>query len=80
MPAITLKNIPEDLYAEIKQSAQTNYRSIASEILFRLHTSLGHAPIDRELLVRRLLDARGKRQLPKLTDDVLEQAKNQGRS
>ncbi|MBC8183295.1 Arc family DNA-binding protein [candidate division KSB1 bacterium] len=46
MPAITLKNIPGDLYDQIKKSAHSNYRSINSEVLFLLKQSIEHKQID----------------------------------
>jgi antitoxin FitA len=79
MPAITLKNIPDELYDQIRKSARENYRSIVAEILFRLHTSLGQAPHDREALVQRLLTVRTQRALPPLTDKLLSEAKGKGR-
>ena len=33
MPTITVKNIPEDLYAELKRAAALNRRSVNSEII-----------------------------------------------
>ena len=36
MATLTLKNIPDDLHAVLKESAQRNRRSLNSEILARL--------------------------------------------
>ncbi len=80
MPAITLKNIPDDLYERIRFSAQANYRSIAGEILYRLSTSLGSCPSGRHELLERLAAARSRRKLPALTQELLDQARTQGRS
>jgi len=80
MPAITLKNIPDDLYNQVRKSARDNYRGIVAEILYRLTSSLGHAPRDRELLVERLLTARAARTLPPLTEELLKEAQSKGRS
>ncbi len=79
MPAITLKNIPNDLYDQIKKSASMNYRSINGEILYRLHYSLGYEPIDPELLLQKIDRLQKKIILPKLTDKTLELAKTEGR-
>ncbi len=79
MPAITLKNIPNDLYDQIKKSASMNYRSINGEILYRLHHSLGHKPIDPELLIQKIDSLQKKIIIPKLTDKTLELAKTIGR-
>lgn len=40
MTTITLKNIPDSLYSNLKQAAKTNRRSINSEILVCLEKSL----------------------------------------
>ena len=79
LPAITLKNIPNDSYDQIRKSASLNYRSINSEILYRLHHSLGHKPIDPDLLLKRVAKLQRKISLPKLTDELLEKAKTEGR-
>lgn len=79
MPAITLKNIPDELYIQIKKSASLNYRSINGEILYRLHNSLGHKPIDPELLLRKIADLQKNMIVPKLTNKFLERAKTEGR-
>ena len=51
MPAITLKNIPDELYVKIKKSAELNFRSINSEILFRLKTSIHQNKPDSHALL-----------------------------
>jgi hypothetical protein len=38
MPTVTLKNIPADLHARLKASAERNRRSLNSEILARLES------------------------------------------
>lgn len=79
MPAITLKNIPNELYDQIKKSASLNYRSINGEILYRLHHSLGHKPIDPDLLIQRISKLQERLTIPKLTNETLELAKTEGR-
>ena len=79
MPAITLKNIPVDLYDEIKKNAEINYRSINGEILFRLKQSMGHKKINPELLISKIEKLQAKIKAPKLTDEILYEAKNMGR-
>lgn len=36
MPALTIKNIPDDLYLTLKQTAESHRRSINSEVIFVL--------------------------------------------
>ncbi|PSO47836.1 MAG: DNA-binding protein [Cyanobacteria bacterium SW_9_44_58] len=52
---ITLKNIPDEIYERLKQSAQANHRSINSEIIACLEKTLLSAPVNRE---ERLMRAR----------------------
>jgi hypothetical protein len=46
MPTLTLKNVPADLHARLKASAERNRRSLNSEILARLESSGGRTPAD----------------------------------
>lgn len=40
MPALTIKNIPTDLYNELKLVASKHHRSINSEVIVRLERTL----------------------------------------
>jgi len=40
MPALTIKNIPDDVYTALKQTAETHRRSINSEVIFCLESAL----------------------------------------
>ena len=79
MPAITLKNVPTDLYQLIKKSASLNFRSINSEILFHLNKTLGYKPIDSEQLLERIEKLQKRVSIPKLSNKMLDLAKNEGR-
>ena len=79
MPAITIKNIPDNLYKQIKKSAAQNYRSINGEVLYRLQNSLTEKQVDPEELIKKIAEYRNKLKTPELTDEFLEMAKNQGR-
>ena len=46
MATITLKNIPDSLYDQIKRSAQSNRRSINSEIITCIEKALRGRKID----------------------------------
>jgi hypothetical protein len=48
MPAITVKNIPEDLYERLKRTAKANRRSINSEIILCLERQLRSRTRDPE--------------------------------
>jgi len=51
---LTLKNIPTDLHARLKESAEKNRRSLNSEILMRLERDVAAPKVDRDKLAREL--------------------------
>ena len=79
MPAITLKNIPEDLYTKIKKSAESNFRSINSEILFRLKSSISQQKPEVKNLLSQIHAINRKINIPILNDTFISSAKNEGR-
>jgi len=79
MPAITLKNIPEELYAKIKKSAEMNFRSINSEILFRLKSSISQQKPEASNLLSQIHAIHRKIKIPVLTNNFIDKAKNEGR-
>ncbi|MDA8107698.1 MAG: Arc family DNA-binding protein [Betaproteobacteria bacterium] len=54
MLTLTLKNIPKELHARLKQAADRNRRSLNSEILVRLESEFAAPTVDAETLARRL--------------------------
>ena len=46
MATLTLKNIPDDLHALLKESAERNRRSLNSEILVRLESGFTAPVVD----------------------------------
>jgi len=79
MPALTIKNIPDDLYSRLKEAAQIHHRSMNSEILYCVERTLLPHKIDvsEHIVVARKL--RAKTAAHPLTDDDLNTAKNEGR-
>ncbi len=79
MPTITLKNIPEELYRRLKESAADHRRSLNSEIIVRLEQAVLSARIDPDAFLAKA-DARRKRlALPPLTERHLKTIKTAGR-
>ena len=54
MLTLTLKNIPKEVHALLKNSAEKNRRSLNSEILTRLERELSAPKVDRARLARDL--------------------------
>jgi antitoxin FitA len=54
MPTLTLKNIPDDLHARLKASAEKNRRSLNSEVLARLERDFAAPTVDPDALAREL--------------------------
>jgi antitoxin FitA len=79
MRNVTLKNIPDELYERLKESATDHRRSLNSEIIVRLEQALLSARIDPDAFLARA-DARRKRlALPPMTERHLKATKTAGR-
>ena len=79
MPAVTLKNIPDDLYARLKESARVHRRSLNSEILYCVERSLGPYRVDIEEQLFTASKIGEKTADYPLTDELLKTEKNRGR-
>ena len=66
MPALTVKNIPEDLYEKLKSAANSHHRSINSELIHCLETVLVPKKISA---MERLQAARAVR--PRIGEDAV---------
>jgi len=78
MPAITLKNIPDSLYAQLKTAAGTHHRSLNSEILYCVERTLGTHKINAFEHIERAQKLRAKTAQHNLTDKELSDFKNEG--
>ena len=54
MATLTLKNLPDELHALLKQSAERNRRSLNSEVLVRLESAFTAPVVDARELAREL--------------------------
>ena len=79
MPALTLKNIPDNLYLQLKEAAQAHHRSLNSEILYCVERALGTHKINvsEHLTIARTL--RAKTSANPINNIELTAAKNEGR-
>ena len=76
MLALTLKNIPAQLHAKLKESAQRNRRSLNSEILTRLERDVAAPKVDRDKLAQELKAF--TRQLPYVDHRIGDRHKRKG--
>jgi plasmid stability protein len=79
MATITLKNIPDDLYQQLKYAAKAHHRSINSEIISYLENTLRPAqihPADRLDRIRRVRPKAGSEDL---TAEEIRNAIDDGR-
>lgn len=79
MPALTIKNIPDCLYDSLKERARANHRSLNGEVISCLEQALGTRRVDAEALLVRIERLRRRIEAPKLTNQVLRRAKEEGR-
>ena len=79
MATITVKNIPDDLYRRLKAVAETNRRSINSEIIVCIENAVAYRRIDTDEVLK---NARRLRQLTAqnlITDKEFNEAKTESR-
>jgi antitoxin FitA len=79
MANVTIKGIPDDLYERIKQRAAAHRRSINQEIIVSLEQSVGRRPIDPEAVLADIDRFRESLDVPPVTDEFINRAKNWGR-
>ena len=81
MPALTIRNIPDELYRRLEDRARLNRRSLSSEAIALLERGLGRKrrSIEETVAALQRLHAR-LGGLPPLDDDFLASAKGEGRS
>jgi plasmid stability protein len=79
MPALTIKNIPDDLYDRLKEAAKAHRRSLNSEILYCVERMLVPYKIDVSDHLAMARNLREKTAAHPLTDEFLDSAKNDGR-
>ena len=80
MPSITVKNIPDHAYELLKQVASTHRRSINSEIIRMIEKATLSKQIHPEQHLAAARKSRAKTKGFLLTPDILQEAKEEGRS
>ncbi len=79
MPALTIKNIPDDLYDELKYVAKQHHRSINSEVIVCLKRSLLPKKISPEDRLNSIQALRSRITPNIITEEDIDQVINQGR-
>jgi len=79
MPAITVKNIPPEIYQRLKQSAASNRRSINSEIIACIERAVRSQEVDPDLLLANARRLRAKTAAHPISDAEFTRAKQTGR-
>jgi antitoxin FitA len=76
---ITVKNIPDELYKNLKYFAAMNHRSLNNEIIVCIEKAIKSKKLDTVEFLDRLSKLRKEIELPCLDENKLTQIKNEGR-
>jgi len=79
MATLTIKNLPDEIYAALTKTAKRHRRSINSEAIVQLQSSLEKESVDVESELEEIRRFRESITGVYLTDEDLEFAKNEGR-
>jgi plasmid stability protein len=79
MPALTIKNIPDSLYQQLKTAAELHRRSINSEVIVCLEKTLIPTKINFADRLNRIEQLRSTIKSSNITPEDIEQAINCGR-
>ena len=79
MPSITVKNIPDHAYEILRQAATTHHRSLNSEIICLIEKATLSKPFlpEQHLVLAKRSREKTKKFL--LSNDILQEAKEDGR-
>lgn len=81
MGTLTLKNVPDALIERIKRQAERHRRSLNREAIQILdHGAGAGAPMTVEMRLERIRAMRSRYNLPALTDEFLDAARDEGRA
>ena len=76
MPALTIKNIPDALYSQLKIAAKAHHRSLNSEFIYCVERALGTHQIDIAEHLAMAAQLREKTAAYPINDEQLVAAKN----
>jgi antitoxin FitA len=76
---ITLKNVPDEVHAALKQRARRHKRSLNQEAILCLDLALGRGPRDPQAKLARIRSLRSRFPTKPVDLDWIDNAKRQGR-
>jgi antitoxin FitA len=79
MATLTIKNIPDEVYEQLKQRAARHRRSVNSEVIVCLEQVLGGKSVDPAAFLARLRALRESVSTVFVTEEDLRAAKDEGR-
>jgi antitoxin FitA len=79
MATITIKDIPDELYAALKETAKSHRRSINSEVIYCIEQAVRSRRIDVEATLARARELRALTAGHPITDEEFNEAKRRGR-
>lgn len=79
MPAITIKNLPDDLYERLKTNSKAHHRSINGELIATLERVLTAQRVDADQQLAQIRILRSRLDLPTLDPDDIHAAIESGR-
>lgn len=80
MANVTLKNIPDDLYEQLKQAAHAHHRSVNSELIHCLEKTFKPTPVSANELAEKASALRRRVAATQLDPEEINAARNQGRA
>jgi plasmid stability protein len=79
MATVTFKNIPDDLYEQLKQAASAHHRSVNSELIHCLEKTFKPTPVSAAALAEEALALRSRVAARRLDSAEINAAIDQGR-
>jgi antitoxin FitA len=79
MATLTIKNIPDEVYEQLKQRASRHRRSVNSEVIVCLEQVLGSRSVDPATFLTNIRALRENLSTVFVTEQDLHAAKNEGR-
>jgi plasmid stability protein len=76
---ITLKNVPHDIHAALKQQAKRHKRSLNQEAIVCLDLALGRSSRDPQTMLAGIRTLRSRVSLKQVDLDWIDSARRQGR-